>query len=307
MTTFYRIADFKNTSFKFELPASIKQIIKHLGDSVTPTDAAVEKKVYPSVVVAKDDWSRARAPKLPPTRIIEVKEGTEKTIKDIRVALNKFSNKNADTQHVAIVQLINQVMTNSENLDEDVKKVMGIIFDIVSTNEFYSALYAKLYKDLMDAFPAFSVKLVDIIENYKDSYNAIVMVDPNADYDGYCAYVKSNDKRKAMTKFIVNSMKNGVMTEESVLDIIVYLEDIVLRLAEDKDKNVVIEEITENIYVFIDENKTTLNKTPKWIEVIVPNVQTISKLRKTDAVKYASMSNRAAFKYMDIIDLLGKK
>jgi len=318
MTTYYTINDFTSKvydGFKLKLPEDVAKILTLLSDSLTVTDAAsdntgVNKKPvqknnnrqYPQKV---EDWSAVRSHKV--TKIAEVKEGTEKTIKDIRIALNKFSNKNADTQHQTIVELINQVISESKEVEEDTKKVINIIFDIVSSNVFYSALYAKLYKDLIVMFPAFGEKLTDIITKYKDSFNQIRIVDPNTDYDGFCESVKNNDLRRAMTTFIINLMKNDAMPEIDVLDIIIYLEELVMKFAEESDKSGVIEEITENIFILITENKKTLHKSDIWTNVIIPNIHTISKLRKSDAAKYKSMTSRSTFKYMDIIDDLNKK
>jgi hypothetical protein len=297
-----------------KLPEDVAKILSLLSDSLTVTDAAGDNtgankkpvpknnRQYPQKV---EDWSAVRSHKV--TKITEVKEGTEKTIKDIRIALNKFSNKNADTQHQNIVQLINQVILESKEVEEDTKKVINIIFEIVSSNVFYSTLYAKLYKDLIVMFPAFGEKLTDIITKYKDSFNQIRIVDPNTDYDGFCESVKNNDLRRAMTTFIINLMKNDAMPEIDVLDIIIYLEELVMKFAEESDKSAVIEEITENIFILITENKKTLHKSDIWVNVIIPNIHTISKLRKTDAAKYKSMTSRSTFKYMDIIDDLNKK
>ena len=310
MTSYYTISDFTNKvygGFKYELSGTVAAILKNLSNSVSPTDETsvnpnVKKPIIKNNKQSQEDWSAVRSYKT--TKMPEVKEGTDKSIKDIRVALNKFSNKNADTQHAIIVNLINQVITESKEAEEDTKKVINLIFDIVSSNEFYSGLYAKLYKDLIELFPAFSEKLVDIIERYKDSFNNIKIVDPNVDYDGYCAYVKSNDLRRAMTTFIVNLMKNRAMKESDVLDIIIYLEELVFKFAEIADKSVTIEEITENIFILITENKNKLNTNVVWKETIIPNIHVISKLRKTDAVKYQSMTTRSTFKFMDIIDAI---
>ena len=313
MTSYYTISDFTNNvygGFKYELSDTIALILKNLGNSVSPTDETAtststsnthaKKTVTKNVKQSQEDWSAVRSYKT--TKMPEVKEGTEKSIKDIRVALNKFSNKNAESQHAVIVNLINQVITESKEVEEDTKKVINLIFDIVSSNEFYSSLYAKLYKDLIELFPAFSEKLVDIIERYKDSFNNIKLVDPNVDYDGYCAYVKSNDLRRSMSTFIVNLMKNKAIHESDVIDIIIHLEDLVFKLAEVADKSVTIEEITENIFILITENKNKLNTNTLWKDTIIPNIHAIAKLRKTDAVKYQSMTSRSTFKFMDIID-----
>ena len=96
MTSHYTINDFSKMAYsglKYELPESILKILKVLGDSLSPTDASDTKK--PIVKTNKqfhpkaEDWSAVRSYKT--TKIPEVKEGTEKSIKDIRIALNKFS------------------------------------------------------------------------------------------------------------------------------------------------------------------------------------------------------------------------
>ena len=309
MTSYYTINDFSKMAYsgvKYELPESIQKILKVLGDSLSPTDTNDTKK--PIVKTSKqfqpkaEDWSAVRSYKT--TKIPEVKEGPEKSIKDIRVALNKFSNKNAETQHDVIVTLIKQVMSESKEVEEDTKKVCTLIFDIVSANEFYSILYAKLYKDLIGIFPEFSGKIVDILDKYKESFNNIKVVDPNVDYDGFCDNVKSNDLRRAMTTFIINLAKNQAINESDVLNIILYLEELVITYSEEPDKSPVVEEITENIFIFITQGNKMMNKTAIWKDKIIPNIHAISKLRKTDSAKYKSMSSRATFKFMDMIDEL---
>jgi len=309
MTTHYTINDFSKMAYsgvKYDLPDSILKILKALSDSLLPTDASDTKK--PIVKTNKqfhpkaEDWSAVRSYKT--TKIPEVKEGTEKSIKDIRIALNKFSNKNAETQHDIIVGLIKQVISESKEVEEDTKKVCTLIFDIVSTNEFYSSLYAKLYKDLIGIFPEFSDKMIDILDKYKESFNNIKVVDPNVDYDGFCDNVKSNDLRRAMTTFIMNLVKNLAISDSDVLNIILYLEELVIKYAEDADKSPVVEEITENIFIFITQGNKKLNVTHMWKDKIIPNIHAISKLRKTDPSKYPSMTTRATFKFMDIIDEL---
>ena len=307
MATYYTINDFNKMAFsgtRFTLPDSISQLLKQLASNITPTDDST-KSIKPKQKDNRmEDWSNIRSYKV--TKL-EVKEGTDKTIKEIRIALNKFSNKNADVQQAVIIQLINQVLDESDNKDDDMKRVINMIFEVVSSNEFYSTQYAKLYKGLIDMFPTFADKLTDIIDNYKNSFDNIKLVDPNVDYDGYCAYVKSNDVRRAMLKFISNLTKMNVIDELEMLNIIIHLENIVISRAENTDSSVTIEETTENIFIAITENKDILKNNQLWKDEIIPNIHAISKLRKTDPAKYPSMSNRAVFKFMDIIDNLAQQ
>jgi len=309
MALYYTINDFSKLAFngiKYELNDPVLKILKVLCDNLPPMDDTKKSivKTNKQFQQKTDDWSAVRSHNTLTPRIREVKEGTEQSIKEIRIALNKLSNKNADIQQESIVRLIKQVISDSKELEEDMKKIYKLIYDIVSTNEFYSALYAKLYKDLIGIFPEFSGKIVDILIEYKKSFNNIKSVDSNADYDGFCDNVKNNDLRRAMTTFIVNLLKNEVINEEDVIDTILYLIDLVRTNAQESDKSIVIEETIENIFIFIVQGNKKLNQNAIWTDLMIPNIHQISKLRKTDSVKYKGMTSRSTFKLMDIIDEL---
>ena len=152
----------------------------------------------------------------------------------------------------------------------------------------------------------FNAKLENLIENYKESLNNICAVDPNVDYDGYCKYTKTNDLRKAMITFIVNLTKVNVINNELVLNLIMYLFENVSQKAQEANKTNEVEEITENIFILITQSSTLLNTCEVWDNQIVPKINELSKIRKTHPELYVSMSNRAGFKYMDMVDFLSK-
>jgi hypothetical protein len=250
-----------------------------------------------------DDWKTVQTFK---ATKLEVKVGTEKLVNDIRIALNKLSNKNIETMKVVISELIKQILEETDNdhetQEQEMNTVSQVIFDIASSNKFYAELYAGLYADLMKDYHILSLKLSDLVDNYKTSILNIKAVDPNQDYDGYCNYTKTNDLRKAMVSFIVFLMKKGVFEKEKVVDILVYLQELVLKYAEENGRTNEIEEIIENIYLLMTLGKDELSKTRVWTETVIPNIQNLSKLRKTDLARYVSMSNRAVFKLMDVLD-----
>lgn len=301
MTTYYTIEDFSNIAFggfSYKLPDSVIQVIKTLDASIVPTEEP--KPQQPTSVITRrkpkqiiggsrvDDWNMVRTAKP-----VEVKDsGPEKVIKDIRIALNKFTNKNADVQTELLTQLIRQVG------EDDISKMTNMVFDIVSSNGFYSEIYVGLYKHLISDFTFFADKLPDILGKYKDSFNNIVPVDPNLDYDAYCVYTKRNDLRKSMTTFIVNLAKQSVLKTSDIIELISHLENLVLTLAIDAAQSNAIEEIIDNLYIIITGSKSALNN---WSAT---NVWQISQLRKQDAAKYAGISTRASFKAMDIMDAI---
>jgi len=302
MTTYYRIEDFSNIVYSgaginYKLPENVIQIIKALEASIVPTeepkpqvDTSRRKPKQTIGAIRVDDWNTVRSAK--PVSKPEVKDGPEKVIKDIRIALNKFTNKNADVQTELITQLIKQVHA------DDISKMTDMVFDIVSSNGFYSGIYVALYKHLIAEFIFFADKLPDILGKYKDSFNNIVPVDPNVDYDAYCVYTKRNDLRKSMTTFIVNLAKQSVLKTSDIIELISHLENLVLSLAVDATQTSAIEEIVDNLYIIITESKSVLND---WSAA---NIFQISQLRKQDAAKYVGITTRTSFKAMDILDTI---
>jgi len=234
-----------------------------------------------------------------------VKEGTEKMFDDIRISLNKLSNKNMETQKEQIIQNIEKILEETQDKNQDINKIAKFIFDTAVSNKFYSELYADLYNNLIVKFDTvFKEQINELLNNYKLSINDIHFMDPNTDYDGYCEYTKKNDVRKAVTTFIVNLVKKNILSEADILDIILYLEDLVFKYAEEDSRTNELEEIIENLFILITQSESLLTNVEFWSEKIIPDIHELSKLRKKDASKYKSMTSRATFKLLDIIDKL---
>jgi hypothetical protein len=250
------------------------------------------------------DWETIRSFK---ATKVETKTGTDKHIDNVRILLNKISSKNYDTQKSflmdQIISIIELVEEDVEKKESDIKKVATIIFDIASTNKFYSELYAELYSDLVNRFSVFKDVLDGFVEKYIDSLNSIFYIYPNVDYDGFCAYTKTNDLRKATASFIINLMKNGILEKSVVLNIIMHLERILLQYIDESDRTNEVDETTENLYLFITQSKSFLQKESEWTSNIVLKIADISKMKSKD---HPSLSSRAVFKYMDIMDNLSK-
>jgi hypothetical protein len=136
------------------------------------------------------------------------------------------------------------------------------------------------------------------IENYKNDVHKIKFVDPNTEYDKFCDNNKLNDKRKALSMFIVNLMKKGVIEKSVVSEIILYLEDIVAKNVDIENMVYEIEEITENLFILVTESAVDFKGTGVW-ETIMSNITLFSKYK---AKEHLSISSRAIFKYMDILD-----
>jgi hypothetical protein len=244
-----------------------------------------------------ESWEKIKPFK---TTQLEKKEGTEKIINDIRICLNKISNKNYDSQRDVIFEHLKELI-DDESSDE-LLKITKAIFEIASTNKFYSELYANLYKEFMQECSAFKDNIAPFVEQYLENIKNIQCVDPKVDYDKYCDNNKENDKRKAMSAFIVNLTKNDVVEKSKTIEIISYLQDTVFQYVDEENKSNEIEEITENLFIFITSSHKVLNHEASW-ETLIENVRKLAQLKTKE---HKSMSSRALFKYMDILDYLKK-
>ena len=313
MATIYSISDINNIlfqGFSYRLPEQNMQIMADLEKLMGGTEtAAIKTKTYDkkpirnTPAINNDDWSVVRTT-FKPTKI-DVKEGIEKDVNIIRTSLNKISMKNFESQRNLIVDFITSFLEKqSEFLEEDrilnIRKVGYSIFDIASTNKNNSALYATLYKDLVCKFEIFATILSEFVGNFKTTIQTILYVSPDANYDQFCAYTKANDSRKSTTAFLINLMKNDMVSQNTVVDIIQHFQGIVSQYVDESGRTNEVEEIIENLFILISQSSDQLESHEKW-EEIVDNVKTVSIMKPKD---HTSLTNRAVFKCLDILDSL---
>ena len=260
------------------------------------------KKGYKSKEI-EEDWESVRNFKI--TKI-EKKEGIEKRINEIRIALNKISEKNKIEQTIKITELISIVFESDNNMNENIEKIVKFVFDTASSNAFYSEIYAELYKNIITKFSQFQSKLDDIVVNYKKSFEEINPVDPNTDYDAYCNFIKENDKRKAMTTFMCNLTKYDILESERLYKIIKYITDKICKHSTLDNSISIVEELCDNLYISITTAYELYKTDEEFNNIIVKQLNEISLYRKTDKILYKSMTSRASFKILDIIEYIKK-
>jgi hypothetical protein len=97
-------------------------------------------------------------------------------------------------------------------------------------------------------------------------------------------------------------MKKQIITSELLLDIILYLQGLVSKYIDEPNRLNEVEEITENLFIIIPNIKSECSSLENW-NIILTNVTECSKLKAKDR---QSLSSRAIFKYMDMVDKLNK-
>ena len=251
-------------------------------------------------VLNDNDWETLRT--FQPTKI-EQKEGFDAEIDLIRSHLNKISDKSYADITSKIIEMLHKILEDKSTTHEDIIRVGTMIFDIASTNRFFSKLYADLYSDLINKYSIMKDIFEQFFSSFMELFNTIQYVDADKDYDQFCKNNKDNEKRKALSAFFINLMKNNIITEDQIKSLICNLtRQLLVCIHEDNKKNIV-DEITENVAILY--NKTLFDNCTdeKYLIDGLPIIETITKLANSKVKTYSSLSNKSIFKFMDMIDM----
>jgi len=310
-------------------------IRKNGGDNFKPLKN-LAKNNFKDEGITANSWESLRSFK---STVIEKKEGLEKTIADIRIALNKISQKNYESNKTLILKYIEEVFTQEQaessainsvvnsvinsvvnssvdsavnssvdlaegqvkenvydqNSATSLNKVATSIFEIASSNIFFSEIYATLYKELAEKYTIFGKILSDFLLNYVEKFNQIKVVESTDNYDDFSQYNKMNDARKATSTFIVNLVKKSVIPQETLAEIISNVQQIAIEYIDRENSATIVEEIAENLFLLL---KMPLKGCEKW-NIIKENIVKITQMKPKET---KSLSTRAYFKFMDILD-----
>ena len=190
-------------------------------------------------------------------------------------------------------------MAKLENTNE-YSLVLDIIFNVASSNRFYSEVYAKIYKELLDkSSDMFRERLQKEVVTYIERFSSIQNVNPNEDYEAFCEVNKENEHRKAMTEFFVNLMKMKVISGDEMLNIYHNLCDIVLVLVEDAENKHTVVELSENIFIMMEKGASFFSENKVFTEM-VDRLKPVTKMKVKD---HPGLSNKSLFKFMDVMDI----
>jgi len=320
----YSLEDFRNIRFEgfnFVLPEDTITLISNLSLEVgSPTyvktpnfqkqdpskmpvgESAINKnnnrrRNKPREMVNDEDWESVR--NFQSTKI-EQKEGVEIKINDIKLLLNKLTDKNYTENKDKIIA----IMTENNEYDE-LFKIGTTIFEIASNNKFYSKIYADLYTEIMGKFEIMNEIFEKSISEFLELFNVIQYVDPKVDYNLFCKINVDNEKRQSLSLFFVNLMINGVIKKGRILNIIKNLLTQVKTFISKENKKNEVDELTENISILykkelfddddFDDTELEINGTKinDFIDVLAN-----SKIKN-----YLSFTNKSLFKFMDMVEM----
>jgi hypothetical protein len=249
-----------------------------------------------SEVFNDDDWNSVRSFQ---TTKIEVKTGNEADIDSIRSYINKMTDKNYIDMTNKIVEIIEKLAdVNSET------ELIGIgtnIFEIASSNRYYSKIYAELYSNLSSKFDFIKSKYQENFNKFTELFDNIEYIDPNENYDRFCEINKINEKRKSLATFYMNLMYNGIISKEEIIKITRNLIEKLYNFISIENKKNEVEELTENISILY-KKELYENKDYELIDGFTIN-EIIEKIANSKVKDYKSLTNKSLFKFMDLIEM----
>jgi len=256
-----------------------------------------------SMEINSEDWESIRTFQ---TTKIEQKTGIDNDIDQIRLLLNKLTDRTFLDMREKIIEKIN---TLENNLEEDYKKVGNMIYETASTNKFYSKIFSDLFAELVSKYDWLKQIFDEKYNNIMEQYKHIQYFDPDEDYDKFCDMNKINEKRKAVTSFFVNLSLNGLVDKKYIVRILKDLLENVMELIIIHNRKNEVDELTENIAILFNKEilDLVLNlEDYNFSEFLVNDksiIEIITLLAKCKAKDYVSLSNKAIFKYMDLIEM----
>jgi len=255
-----------------------------------------KKRRNKATEVFDDDWDTIRTFQ---TTKIESKSGIEADFDLIRSYINKMTDKNYVEMTNKIVEIIEKLV--SENPENELSCIGSNIFEIASSNRYYSKIYAELYSNLSSKFEFIKTKYEENFNKFTELFDNIEYMDPNENYDKFCQINKINEKRKSLATFYMNLMLTGIISKDDIIKITRNLLDKVYRFISIENKKNEVEELTENVAILYKKNLYDENNNYELIEGFTIN-EIIEKIANSKVKDYKSLTNKSLFKFMDLVD-----
>jgi hypothetical protein len=312
-SNYYSLEDINNIlfyGFNYELPEKTLNIISNLSKEVGSPDYIKTPNFQTKQHVVKDTSREhsnnkpKRKGKLNEENIYnswddfklssanEVKIETtdlDKVIHLVRSELNKLTDKNYQDIIDNLCKIINDFTVSfSDNI-----LIFTNIFEIASTNRFYSKMYATLCSKLCDKYDLMKTVVQNNFATLIQLLTTIECVDSAVDYDKFCDNNKVNEKRKALATFYINLMNIGLIENEKINEIIQILLTQIDEYIMLENKKGEVDELAEIVSILL--TKESLQK-EEYKKII-------NKIANSKIKDYKSLSSKSLFKFMDMIDM----
>lgn len=232
----------------------------------------------------------------------------ESITQSVRSILNKIGSSNTDGMLGSLVEIIDDMIESGDDITgEDVHNISENITNVMSSNSFYSDVYTQIYVSLLEKYDFIQETLQIKLNGYISSYNSVVDVNPDENYDLFCSKNKENDIRRANTLFYTNLTKYDKIELDVLVDFITKLCEKIIKNIQTSDSTSLIDEIIENICIFLTNSKDIYKKLDIKIscadETDNGTIQEyLTMLSKTKPKSLAGLSTKSLFRIMETME-----
>lgn len=325
--TLKQISEISNSGFYFKIPDDTFETINYLcvqiGTScissniftktpnvfenvtdISSSNARNKKKRNKAMEVSSDEWESIRTFQ---TTALEQKTGIDCDINEIRLFLNKITDKTFLDMREKIIDKINLVCSEI-SVKEDIVKLGKMLYEICSTNKFYSKIFADLFAELASLYSWLNDIFRENFRNIREQYTNIQYIDSDKDYDGFCEMNKTNETRRAITTFYVNLALNECIKKEDIVCILKDILTTIMNMIHKPEKKNEVDELTEIVAILfnkdmIDEVEDDADDPEDYYVMEQSILDTVIGLAQKKAKDYPSLSNKSIFKYMDLVEM----
>jgi len=266
--THTQIEELMAQGFDYELPEATKALLLQLAKAAGATSVTLPK------FKRDPQWSRTTVVPFQATKL----EPRTAPADVLRALLNKMTDDTYDDLARQIAEIVTADMAH-------------VVFEIASTNQFYSRLYARLVRDLGTVFaPVIAASL----DSFMGVFQTIESGNPDKDYDQFCRINKDNDRRRALAEFFVNLARIDVVPVSKIQAIIDALLIQLNQVKAEPGHVAVVDEIAVNLAILCAK---------QWISADV-----LAQLKELAAIKIkalSSVSSKTIFKFRDLVATLG--
>jgi hypothetical protein len=326
-----QITEISNSGFYYEIPNDVFDMINHLcvqvksstinscvfKKTVTAEDTNSfesssslnknnrKKRGNKAMEISNDDWESIRSFQ---TTKLEQVTGIDSDVNSLRLYLNKLTDKTFLDTREKIIEKMNTICRNSLT-PEDELKVGSMLYEICSSNKFYSKIFADLFAELALMYSWLNNIFKDNYANIMEQYNNIQYVDSENNYDGFCEMNKKNEGRRAITTFYYNLALNGFIKKKDIVNILKIILTSIMSMIKMNDKKNEVDELTEIVGILF--NKTMIEEVYDDLDEIDDDyiildqsiLEIVNVLAQKKVKDYPSLSNKAIFKYMDLVEM----
>jgi len=263
-------------------------------------DLPKKRRGNKNMEMSDEDWNSVRTFQ---TTKIEAKTGIDADFDSIRVFINKMTDKNYSDMCNKIIEIIDRLVL--ENSESNLSLIGENIFEIASSNRYYSKIYADLYSQLSSKYNFIKEQYLQNLDKFTELFNNIEYVDSSENYDRFCEINKINEKRKSLAAFYINLMYCGVISRDIIMTITRNLLSKIYEYISVENKKNEVEELTETIAILYKKDLYEGNQNDISYEKIegFTILEIIEKIANSKVKDYKSLTNKSLFKFMDLIDM----